>query len=533
MKEGMIGWAAYSGKTILANDVSKEPRYVSVHLSETKSELDVPIIYREKVIGVLDIQSKDINIFGEEDVRTMETLARHIAVAIENARLYEKAQHEITQRKLAETSLKESEERYCTIFNGSKDAIFITGENTKFVDVNAAASELTGYTRKTLLTMGITDLHDSEDLHAFKAYFSRIMDGESIDSEANIRRKDGKKISVEFSNKRISIHGVHHMHTTARDISHRRLAEENIRQQTRAMETSMDGMAILNNKEEYIYLNKAHANVYGYDRTEELLGKTWRNLYRRDEIQRFERTIFPKLRKEGHWRGEAVGKRRDGTLFHQEVSLSILEGGGLVCIVRDITERKKFEEGLYESEVRLQTTLDSMEDAIHVINKDMKIILHNKRFSEWNRHLGLEENIEDKNLFDVFPFLSHKVRSEYRQVFKTGETLITEENNWFGDKEIYTETRKIPIFDHNTVIGVVTIIRDISESRQIVQELIVSEERFRSLFENTTIGLYRTTPDGQIVMANPALIRLLGYNSYSELASRNLEKKRWDVHPYP
>ncbi len=405
LKEGMIGWAAHSKKTILANDVSKEPRYIPAHLSETRSELDVPIIYRDQVIGVLDIQSKELNVFNDEDVRTLETLARHIAVAIENARLYEKAQHEIKQR----------------------------------------------------------------------------------------------------------IH-----------------AEDNIEQQTEAMETSMDGMAILDKKEKYVYLNQAHAKAYGYDKVEDLLGKTWRVLYNKKEIARFERQIFPMMRKEGHWCGEAVGKRRDGSCFDQEVSLSSLKDGGLVCVVRDITDRKKVEEGLYESEERLQTTLDSMGDAIHVVNKDLKIILHNKRSTEWYKKLGIPEDIIGKNLFDVFPFLPNKVRSEYRQVFKSGEPLVTEEQTLLDGKKIYTETRKIPFFEHKKVNGVITVVRDITDSKQVIEELIVSEERFRSLFENATIGIYRTTPDGKIVMANPALIRLLGYTSYVELANRNLEKEGFE-----
>ena len=60
------------------------------------------------------------------------------------------------------------------------------------------------------------------------------------------------------------------------------------------------------------------------------------------------------------------------------------------------------------------------------------------------------------------------------------------------------------------------------------QKLKLSEERLRSLYENTTIGLYRTTPDGRIIMANPALISMLGYNSLEELSQRNLEKEGFE-----
>jgi PAS domain S-box-containing protein len=60
------------------------------------------------------------------------------------------------------------------------------------------------------------------------------------------------------------------------------------------------------------------------------------------------------------------------------------------------------------------------------------------------------------------------------------------------------------------------------EHNQAEEPLKESEERFRTLFENSTIGIYRTTPDGQILLANPTLIKLLGYSSFEELADRNL-----------
>lgn len=62
------------------------------------------------------------------------------------------------------------------------------------------------------------------------------------------------------------------------------------------------------------------------------------------------------------------------------------------------------------------------------------------------------------------------------------------------------------------------------QRRQTEEALQESEERFRSLYENSTLGLYRTTPDGQILLANPALVQMLGYASFEELAHLNLEK---------
>ncbi len=100
-KEGMIGWTVHLGETLLANDVSQEPRYIPTYL-ETRSELDIPLKYHDREIGVLDLQSKEPNAFSQHDVTAMEALAGHIATAIENARLYGQARHEITERKQAE-----------------------------------------------------------------------------------------------------------------------------------------------------------------------------------------------------------------------------------------------------------------------------------------------------------------------------------------------------------------------------------------------------------------------------------------------
>jgi PAS domain S-box-containing protein len=88
--EGMVGWTAETGQTLLANDVSQEPRYVLGILKEalTKAELCVPIKLAGRVMGVLDIQSTQLNAFDETDLLAMETLADQIAIAIENARLF-------------------------------------------------------------------------------------------------------------------------------------------------------------------------------------------------------------------------------------------------------------------------------------------------------------------------------------------------------------------------------------------------------------------------------------------------------------
>lgn len=114
---GMVGWVGKHGKTLLANDVEKEPHYVNFYpnIIPAQSELSVPIRMGREILGVLDVQSPHLNAFDNSDVVVIETLADQVAVAIANARLYQKAQRELAERKQAEAALRESETRYHTV----------------------------------------------------------------------------------------------------------------------------------------------------------------------------------------------------------------------------------------------------------------------------------------------------------------------------------------------------------------------------------------------------------------------------------
>ena len=86
--DGLVGFAARHRQAVLVPDVSKDPRYISLN-PETRSELAVPLIYKDKVIGVLDLEHTKRGFFTEDHKRTVTTLAAQVAIAIENARLYE------------------------------------------------------------------------------------------------------------------------------------------------------------------------------------------------------------------------------------------------------------------------------------------------------------------------------------------------------------------------------------------------------------------------------------------------------------
>ena len=117
--EGIVGAAASSLQPVVVPDVSRDPRYIRIN-PDTKSEMTVPLIYRGSVIGVVDLESPTLNYFTEEHVRIFSTLGPQIAIAIENARLYERV---LRSESRLERDLKRAQEIQMLLMPGTSPNI--------------------------------------------------------------------------------------------------------------------------------------------------------------------------------------------------------------------------------------------------------------------------------------------------------------------------------------------------------------------------------------------------------------------------
>ena len=127
-----------------------------------------------------------------------------------------------------------------------------------------------------------------------------------------------------------------------RDLTEVRKLEDLNQQQSAAMRASMDALAIHDARGEFVFINDAHTALYGYTQRE-LQGKTWEFLYSDAEIQRIEKDILPKFEALGSWRGECLGRKKDGSQFFQEISLTSTSAGGIVCAIRDLSDQKRLQ----------------------------------------------------------------------------------------------------------------------------------------------------------------------------------------------
>jgi rsbT co-antagonist protein RsbR len=143
------------------------------------------------------------------------------------------------------------------------------------------------------------------------------------------------------------------------DVTERKRLEETMRQQLIAIESAPDGIALLDPEGIYQYMNRAHATVHGFDHPDQLIGLPWSVVVPDDMVTVFQREYMPELYRAGSWRGEVISKRRDGSLHPTELTLTVTPNGGLVCVIRDVSEQKQAE----AERVRLQEEIIQAQEA--------------------------------------------------------------------------------------------------------------------------------------------------------------------------
>ncbi len=225
--EGMIGRAAQTGEIQLSGDVSKNKFYVKKADEITRSELTVPIIKNDRVLGVLDIQTDEYDAFDNTDVEAMQTLCTQISAAIDNARLFEKAQREIAERKKIENELKVEKAYLEQLFANSPEAIVLVENDGKILKINRAFSNLFNYSEKEAEGKKIDALVAPGELYEEAFSLTRNITAENELVETVRQRKDGTTLNVSIigspvlvNGEQVAIYGVY------RDITHRIEAEQ-------------------------------------------------------------------------------------------------------------------------------------------------------------------------------------------------------------------------------------------------------------------------------------------------------------------
>src|SRR5947209_5691455 len=187
---GLVGYAAESKQAVLVPDVTKDSRYVEAN-PETRSELVVPLIYKNKVVGVLDLEHTRRGFFTDEHKRTMSTLAAQIAIALENARLYEEIER---QERRLERDLSLARELQSRLLPQSNPKLAHLDVAAKFVPARTIGGDLYDFIPYSMSRLGIV-IGDVSGKGAPAAIYAALVSG-IIRSHAPIEPAPGEMLSA-------------------------------------------------------------------------------------------------------------------------------------------------------------------------------------------------------------------------------------------------------------------------------------------------------------------------------------------------
>ena len=454
------------------------------------------------------------------------------------------AAKDISEQKKAEEALKRSREWFRSVFEGSRDAVFIVGKDSRFVSVNKATEELTGYSVEELERMSIPDLHDKEDLGAYKAFFKKIMAGESVLSEAKIRRKDGNKVDVEFSNSKIAIGEAAYMHTVARDVTERKKAEEALRQAEERYRELVEkaGLAIAvdDRKGNFKYFNKKFADLFGYTE-EEMKHQSLATIAHPDDLETLIKMHKERIRgKRGPERYEFRGVRKDGSTIYVDVeAVPVKEGKKIVgtsAYIWDISARKRAEMAVLESESRYRAVSELASDYAFSIRIDPDGKLTREWVTgaftritgyepdgfdsnEW-QSLVLPEDIPVSNNFFENILAGKPSVSEWRIISKSGEirwVLVQANPEWSGSED--------------RVIRFIGATQDVTERKLAEEALKKSERNFIELLNASHDVKYKADfKKKRFEYVSPSVEKITGYSA-EEIAAMGVDEQLQLVHP--
>lgn len=461
-----------------------------------------------------------------------------------------------------------NEQRYLGLVENARDIIYTHDLSGNYTSANKAAERLTGYTMEEILQLNAKQVVATEHLELTREMLERKLDAQKETSyEIDMVTKDGDRVPVEVNTHLVYNAGVPvAVQGIARDISQRKSVENALRESEERyrelFENANDIVYVHDLQGNFQKLNRTGEVISGYSREEALkmnvaqmispahLGDARRKMAEQmasDISTMYELDIITKS-------GRAVSLEVNTRLMYENGKAVALQGIG-----RDITERKRAElERKVILEIIQSVTLTSnLDDLLRMVHcalgkilyaENCFVALHEKETGLFSRPFFV-----DKSGQHTPPAKMTKGMTAY--VFRTEEPLLLNAKlfddlvkagevelvgcsapSWLGvPLKTPTQTIGVLVVQHyedpnayttsdleflNSVGGQIALA---IERKRAEQALLRSEEEYRDIFDNATMGIYRSTLDGQLITANRAFARILGYSSVSELLNCNLE----------
>lgn len=433
---------------------------------------------------------------------------------------------DISARKKAEQSLKESEEKFSIAFKTSPYAISITEiEEGRIIDANDSFFNISGYTKEEAFNKTTTELALWADLDTRNYIVKKIVENGLVTlEEIKFRRKDGSFITGLFSGQTIKLHNKTYVLSSINDITELKIINEAIKESEikfRNLVTQMQlGLAvheiILDDSGQpvdyrFIDVNPSFEKQTGLVKTD-IIGKSvleilpdteklWIEKYGKVALSG-EPIVFENFSKELNRYYNVVAYQTR----HKEFA----------TIIEDITIRKLSENKIKEVTENWNKTFDAIQDAIILLNSEQIVVQSNKAFDEMVKQLPVDI-YNKKCAYLVHGNDCHAENCPFKKM------LITKKRETSEMKlaDMYVEVLVDPILDSTgEIAGAVHIIKDITEAKKSNDALIESENKHRLITENTADVIWSMDMMLNFTFVSPAVFKLRGYTPEEAIKMR-------------
>jgi PAS domain S-box-containing protein len=438
---------------------------------------------------------------------------------------------DITARKQAE----QYGTLLASIVDSSEDAIFGVTLDGTIVSWNRGAEAIYGYTPGEIVGRSISVLAPPSGYHEVMATLEKLRLGQTVRCETVRLTKSGTPIDVSLaiSPIRDAADNVTGASTIARDITERSRARAELEDREKTFRTAFQnapfGMCLTALDGCFLQVNATLCEMLGYEEAE-LLGRRWPELTHPDDMTIGREALVNLLRDGGFPRLEFEKRyiHKDGHAVRARVRVSLVRNNAgraqhFITHIEDVTERKRIEEAVRRSDERYRRLLANIPDVTW--SADIR-----------GRTTYISPNVEAVFGFSQEEFCSHgedlwfgrihpadreSVLDAFHALFAAAEPFDVEYRvQCKDDRWIWIHDRAHQTHVEGGEVYADGVFSDVTERRHAQEALAESEKRYRLLFENNLAGVFRALPDGHVLDCNPALLRILGYESRAELFGR-------------
>jgi PAS domain S-box-containing protein len=388
--------------------------------------------------------------------------------------------YDITASKEAEEIIKESEEKFASAFRNNPDLMVITREEDMLVmDLNEKVLPVLGYTREEVIGRYSGDFKFYVNPSDRDKFFSEYRANGQAEIECPWFKKNGDIVHVIITSKRLHIKGVANFITVIRDISARKVAEEKFQ---KAFALSPDLILLVRVKDLIVIdANNKLLDIAGYER-EDIVGKSTNdfNMWK-DQSER--KQFFDQLHA-GDASSESKLIKKNGEEFYAAINARTMELAGephMICVIRDITERKEAQDKIHESEINLSAIINNTDMEIWSVDKDLRIIAVNENFRKsmkvhYAADLALNTDLAVEFKGKLEPHKFEQWINLYKMALSGGTVALTDKR-----KNETFQYSLHPIYKDGGITGLTCYAKNITDDLHKQDELKEADKRISEL----------------------------------------------------